>query len=198
MRNPAPRSPLLLTLADYNPTVLQLVTLPNFILAWALERRDQNPALEEAFAMGDELELTPEVLQQFKEFLTSSQISLNFISGGWSVELIDLLYETQFKLDGSSSFDTLLIGAETIYSPFALDAFNEMVLAILNREQSQRSNCQSQALVGAKRLYFGVGGSLDDFVDKARGRGATVTQVREEAEGVRRGVVRCTLGSPPE
>ncbi|KAK1730754.1 hypothetical protein CaCOL14_002849 [Colletotrichum acutatum] len=198
MRNPAPRSPLVLTLADYNPTVLQLVTLPNFILAWALERREQNAALEEAFAMGDELELTPEVLQQFKEFLTSSQISLNFISGGWSVELVDLLYETQSKLDGSSSFDTLLIGAETIYSPFALDAFNEMVLAILNREQSQRSSCQSQALVGAKRLYFGVGGSLDDFVDKARGRGATVTQVREEAEGVRRGVVRCTLGSHRE
>ncbi|GKT83441.1 histidine protein methyltransferase 1 [Colletotrichum tofieldiae] len=195
MRDSAPRSPLLLTLADYNPTVLQLVTLPNFILAWALQRRDQNPTLQEAFALEDELELTPEVLQQFQDFLASSQISLNFISGGWSVELVDLLYATQSKLDKSDSFDTLLVGAETIYSPFALDAFNEMVFAILRREQSERSNCQSQALVGAKRLYFGVGGSLDDFVDKARGKGAIVDQVREEAEGVRRGVVRCTLSA---
>ncbi|GKT42233.1 histidine protein methyltransferase 1 [Colletotrichum spaethianum] len=195
MKDSAPRSPLLLTLADYNPTVLQLVTLPNFILAWALQSRDQNPSLQEAFALEDELELTPEVLQHFQDFLTSSQISLNFISGGWSVELVDLLYETQSKLDKSDNFDTLLVGAETIYSPFALEAFNEMVFAILIREQSERSNCQSQALVGAKRLYFGVGGSLDDFVDKARGKGATVDQVREEAEGVRRGVVRCTLSA---
>ncbi|OLN88795.1 Histidine protein methyltransferase 1 [Colletotrichum chlorophyti] len=195
MRGSAPRSPLLLTLADYNPTVLQLVTLPNFILAWALERRGESPVLEEAFALEDELELTSGVLQQFQDFLLSSQLSLNFISGGWSVELVELLYETQSKLNQADSFDTLLLGAETIYSPFALEAFNEMVFAILRREQNERSDCHSQALVGAKRLYFGVGGSLDDFVDKARGKGATVVQVREEAEGVRRGVVRCTLSS---
>ncbi|WQF77811.1 Putative lysine methyltransferase, S-adenosyl-L-methionine-dependent methyltransferase superfamily [Colletotrichum destructivum] len=195
MRDSAPRSPLLLTLADYNPTVLQLVTLPNFILAWALEHRGQSPVLHEAFALEDELELTPEVLRLFQDFLASSQISLNFLSGGWSAELVNLLYETQSKLDKSDSFDTLLLGAETIYSPFALEAFNEMVFALLSKEQSERSNCQSQALVGAKRLYFGVGGSLDDFVDKARGKGATVVQVREEAEGVRRGVVCCTLNA---
>ncbi|KAI8231963.1 hypothetical protein K4K55_005828 [Colletotrichum sp. SAR 10_96] len=205
MRYATERSPLLLTLADYNPSVLQLVTLPNFILAWALERRDQSPAVQEAFALEDELELTPEVLQQFQDFLASSHISLNFISGGWSQELIDLLYESQSKLDQQThesdninkDFDTLLIGAETIYSPFALEAFNEMVFAILSKEKAERggSGCQSQALVGAKRLYFGVGGSLDDFVDKARGKGATVTQIAEETEGVRRGVVRCTLSS---
>ncbi|KAL0938896.1 histidine protein methyltransferase 1 [Colletotrichum truncatum] len=197
MRDSAARSPLLLTLADYNPTVLQLVTLPNFILAWAQERRSQSPVLQEAFALEDELELTPEVLQQFQDFLTSSQISLNFISGGWSEELVGLLYESQSKLDKTNAnFDTLLLGAETIYSPFALDAFNEMVFAVLSREQRERgSDCQSQALVGAKRLYFGVGGSLDDFVDRARGKGATVTQIAEETEGVRRGVVRCTLSS---
>ncbi|KAF6837629.1 histidine protein methyltransferase 1 [Colletotrichum plurivorum] len=195
MRDSASTSPLLLTLADYNPTVLQLVTLPNFILAWALERRDQNAVLQEAFALEDELELTPEVLQQFQDFLTSSQISLNFISGGWSEELIDLLYESQSKLDKASNLDTLLLGAETIYSPFALDAFNEMVFAILSKEKRERGECQSQALVGAKKLYFGVGGSLDDFVDKARGKGMTVAQVREEVEGVRRGVVHCTLSS---
>ncbi|KAF9879819.1 hypothetical protein CkaCkLH20_02630 [Colletotrichum karsti] len=198
MREPEARSPLLLTLADYNPTVLQLVTLPNFILAWALERKDQNPVLQEAFALEDELELTPEVVQQFQDFLTSSQISLNFISGGWSEELVDLLYQSQSELDNISAnnFDTLLLGAETIYSPFALEAFNEMVFAILSKEKRERGgDCQSQALVGAKRLYFGVGGSLDDFVDKARGKGATVTQIAEETEGVRRGVVRCTLSS---
>uniref|UniRef100_L2G7R8 protein-histidine N-methyltransferase n=1 Tax=Colletotrichum fructicola (strain Nara gc5) TaxID=1213859 RepID=L2G7R8_COLFN len=176
MRYATERSPLLLTLADYNPSVLQLVTLPNFILAWALERRDQSPAVQEAFALEDELELTPEVLQQFQDFLASSHISLNFISGGWSQELIDLLYESQSKLDQQThesdninkDFDTLLIGAETIYSPFALEAFNEMVFAILSKEKAERGGS-------------GCGGSQE--------------AIAEETEGVRRGVVSCTLSS---
>jgi len=47
--------------------------------------------------------------------------------------------------------------------------------------------------VAAKRVYFGVGGSLDDFVEKVSQLGATVCLLREETEGVRRGVVKCTL-----
>ncbi|KAM0332182.1 hypothetical protein ACHAQA_002457 [Verticillium albo-atrum] len=188
-------SPLSLVLADYNPSVLQLVTLPNFILAWALERRSDTAALEHAFDEEGELELSPEVIAAFQAFLGSSNISLSFVSGGWSQELVDLLYGTTVIGETSGAFDSLIIGAETIYSPFALDAFNEMVFAILSKEQAERADCQCQALVGAKRLYFGVGGSLDDFVAKARGKGATVTQLREETEGVRRGVVRCVIPS---
>ncbi|KAM0286932.1 hypothetical protein ACHAQH_000616 [Verticillium albo-atrum] len=187
-------SPLSIVLADYNPSVLQLVTLPNFILAWALTRKADIAVLDSAFYEEGELELTPDVIAAFQAFLTSSNISLNFVSGGWSHELVELLYGSSVVGESTSDgFDSLVLGAETIYSPFALDAFNEMVLAILSREQIERAGCQCQALVGAKRLYFGVGGSLDDFIAKARGKGATVTQLREEAEGVRRGVVRCVL-----
>ncbi|KAM0634674.1 hypothetical protein ACHAPW_002421 [Verticillium nonalfalfae] len=184
-------------LADYNPSVLQLVTLPNFILTWALVRKTATPVLETAFYEEGELELTPEVIAAFESFLASSNISLSFLSGGWSQELVELLYGSDVaSYSANGEFDSLLIGAETIYSPFALDAFNEMVLAILSREKAERAGCKCQALVGAKRLYFGVGGSLDDFIAKARGKGAIVTQLREEAEGVRRGVVRCVLPAP--
>ncbi|KAG7131496.1 Histidine protein methyltransferase 1 like [Verticillium longisporum] len=190
-------SPLSIVLADYNPSVLQLVTLPNFILTWALARKTATPVLETAFYEEGELELTPEVIAAFEAFLASSNISLRFLSGGWSQELVELLYGSDVASHSASGeFDSLLIGAETIYSPFALDAFNEMVLAILSREKAERAGCKCQALVGAKRLYFGVGGSLDDFIAKARGKGAVVTQLREEAEGVRRGVVRCVLPAP--
>jgi protein-histidine N-methyltransferase len=85
---------------------------------------------------------------------------------------------------------SVLLGAETIYSPFALQAFAETVLAILDREKSIFQS-QADAWVAAKRLYFGVGGSLDDFVDVMQERRATVNRVREEADGVRRGVVHC-------
>ena len=82
----------------------------------------------------------------------------------------------------------MVLGAETIYSPFALRAFADTLLDILRRE-----GANGAAIIAAKRLYFGVGGSLDDFVEKMRELGAVVGMVREETEGVRRGVVKCSL-----
>lgn len=180
-------------LADYNPTVLQLVTLPNLILTWALSCRDSIPALQSAFSTDDELELTPAVLGAFQSHLSSHHIELDFLSGGWSEDFIELLYSTeQSQLSERHDLTTILLGAETIYSPFALQAFTEVVLSILKREKCGKTNCSS-AWVAAKRLYFGVGGSLDDFVDGIQRRGASVAILREEVDGVRRGVVHCTL-----
>ncbi|KPM39966.1 hypothetical protein AK830_g6590 [Neonectria ditissima] len=184
------RRPLSLVLADYNPTVLQLVTLPNFILAWAL-KNPLTPALQGAFSIEGEVELGPDVLAAFQEYLQASNITLSFVSGAWSKEFVNLLY-TLPTGDGHPA-NSLLLGSETIYSPFALEAFTETVFAILERERGTQG-CEAAAYISAKRLYFGVGGSLDDFVAKARGKGAVVDPMREETEGVRRGVVRCILG----
>lgn len=183
--------PLSLVIADYNPTVLQLVTLPNFILTWALAQQATTPALESAFAGEDELELTSEVLEAFQAFLAHRNMNLYFLSGAWSQEFVDLTYSTTDSADTPSP-KTIILGAETIYSPFALQAFTETVFSILERE-SRSDSQEANALVGAKRLYFGVGGSLDDFVVAAEDRGAIVSHSREETEGVRRGVVRCSL-----
>lgn len=182
------KQPFSLNLADYNPSVLQLVTLPNFILSWALNNQ-QTPALQDAFSMEGELELGPEVLEAFQQYLLSSNTTLSFISGAWSQEFVGLLYSLPA---GRGELNTLLLGAETIYSPFALQAFLETTFLILQRESGKKGS-EASAFVAAKRHYFGVGGSLDDFVDKARERGAAVIQLREETEGVRRGVVLCTL-----
>lgn len=94
---------------------------------------------------------------------------------------------------GTTNLKTLVIGAETIYSPFALESFMRTLLSILERERKERPNGYAAAIVGAKKLYFGVGGSLDDFVDKMRAAGAGVDVLREETGGVRRGVVKCLL-----
>ncbi|KAG6114143.1 hypothetical protein E4U14_001528 [Claviceps sp. LM454 group G7] len=181
-------------LADYNPTVLQLVTLPNFILTWALHQQQHAPipALQEAFSQQEpgegELELTPEVLDSFRMYLSEHAIHLFFLSGGWSPEFVHLLYSLpSYPLQvETAACISLLLGAETIYSPFALQAFVDMVVAVLEREAGDTS-----AWVAAKKLYFGVGGSLDDFVTQVMSRGVSVESVREETEGVRRGVVRC-------
>ncbi|KAI0600899.1 hypothetical protein F4775DRAFT_607969 [Biscogniauxia sp. FL1348] len=183
-------SPFSIVLADYNPTVLQLVTLPNFILAWALHRRAESSMVAEAFSSEGELDLTPEILEAFQDFLSTRKISLHFFSGAWSPEFVELVTSVE-QLAAGLKPSTVILGAETIYSPFALSAFTQTVFSLLQHEKA-RGN-MAEALVGAKKLYFGVGGSLDDFVVQARDRGATVEQLREETEGVRRGVVRCSL-----
>lgn len=196
LKKPAPLS---LVLADYNPTVLQLVTLPNVLLAWALHQQAQDLALQEAFASVEgELEINEHVVTSFKAFLTSSNIILSFVSGGWSSDFVNLVYgdaatPSNGNVDGIDHGHTLIMGAETIYSPFALTTFTDTLLAMLERERRGEAGRQAVAIVAAKRLYFGVGGSLDDFVDKIRGLGTIVRMVREETEGVRRGVVTCNL-----
>ncbi|KAK3310500.1 uncharacterized protein B0T15DRAFT_39928 [Chaetomium strumarium] len=184
---------LVLTLADYNPTVLYLVTLPNLILAWALQQRGQDAVLDEAFAVDGELELAPEVLEAFRRSLDSNCITLSFLSGAWSTDFVDLLYRSGIPTSLPKTTKTLVLGSETIYSPFALESFSSILLSILQRERQERPSGNARALVAAKRLYFGVGGSLDDFVNRMRGLGAAIRVLFEETQGVHRGVVECLL-----
>lgn len=180
-------------LADYNPSVLRLVTLPNFILSWALHHQHTLLVLQDAFSLEGELELNPDVVDGFRTYLSSYDFHLSFISGGWSPDFIELLYSLPHasirgKTDTPSL--SLLLGAETIYSPFALQSFTEIVWSVLERE-ARIFSADASVWVAAKKLYFGVGGSLDDFVMNMQTRGAVVVTLREETEGVRRGVVRC-------
>lgn len=187
--------PLILTLADYNPSVLQLVTMPNLLLAWALHQQNHDQLIQDALTSTEgELEITEQVVDSFKNFLTSSGINVSFVSGGWSPELVELIYsKSAYLWSAGGATQTLIMGAETIYSPFALSSFTETLLLILCREREAGPARQATSIIAAKRLYFGVGGSLDDFVDKMRGLGAAVSMVREETEGVRRGVIECAL-----
>lgn len=187
--------PLILTLADYNPSVLQLVTMPNLLLAWALHQQNHDQLIQDALTSTEgELEITEQVIDSFKNFLTSSGINVSFVSGGWSPELVELIYSKSAYLSSAGgATQTLIMGAETIYSPFALSSFTDTLLLILRREREAGPSRQATSIIAAKRLYFGVGGSLDDFVDKMRELGAAVSMVREETEGVRRGVVECAL-----
>jgi protein-histidine N-methyltransferase len=172
--------------------------MPNLLLVWALNRQNHDQFIQEALSSTEgELEVTEQVIDSFRSFLTSAGFDISFISGGWSPELVELIYSSSASLPGgtgaSGTVQTLIMGAETIYSPFALSSFTDTLLAILRREREAEPSRQATAVIAAKRLYFGVGGSLDDFVDKMRDLGAGVSMVREETEGVRRGVVECVL-----
>jgi protein-histidine N-methyltransferase len=161
---------LVLGVADYNPTVLQLVTLPNLILSWALCERGSDWEDE------GELEITAELLQTFHERLHSSNISLHFFSGGWSPEFVQNIAKEMPGQDGA-----LVLAAETIYSPAALKFFADALMDILDEKSS--------ALVAAKKVYFGVGGSMEDFCQAVRLKNGSAVEIREESDGVRRAVV---------
>lgn len=164
-----------LGLADYNPTVLQLVTLPNLILSWAQVVR------KGLWEVEGELELDETVLNDFLASLKSCGITLSFFSGAWSPEFVSLVVGNM----ASEPIRLTIIGAETIYSPAALKSFADTLVALL---ETMPSNDKT-ALVAAKKVYFGVGGSMEDFCDAVRARSARVEQIREESDGVRRSVV---------
>lgn len=169
-----------LGLADYNPTVLQLVTLPNLLLSWA---QTTKPGLWKAEG---ELEIGPEVIQEFLASMESSVIKLSFFSGAWSPEFVQMVDQ-----DASSTARLTVIGAETIYSPAALKSFAETLMSLLKKGDS----VEKTALIAAKKVYFGVGGSMEDFCDIVRSKGGVVEQTREELDGVRRAVVEVKI--PP-
>ncbi len=174
------KSKLDLAFADYNSTVLRLVTLPNVLLSWAqsLPRTEETGPWEEE----GELDIDADLLTAFQADLADRKVSLSFFSGAWGEEFVNLVQDAPKTAKG----ELLIIGAETIYSPAALRSFADVLADIFGKEEGK-------ALVGAKKVYFGVGGSMDDFCEAVRERGAEAVQIREEADGVRRSVVEVSL-----
>ncbi|KAF2846939.1 hypothetical protein T440DRAFT_557841 [Plenodomus tracheiphilus IPT5] len=195
------------TLTDYNDDVLRLVTLPNLLLTWIgtlspsqsaelfAPETGGNPLLSTTAAVGGgegkgkevssheqngDIYLTPTLLSAFKSHLHRIGITLTFISGSW------LPTPTFLHLVPSTpDLNTLILGSETIYSPASLTAFTEAIVALMGRVRL------GKALVAAKKVYFGVGGSVDGFKDACAGRGAVAVEVEVEGDaGEEEGVKR--------
>jgi protein-histidine N-methyltransferase len=146
------------TFADYNSDVLRLVTLPNLLLTWQNSRpQTAVPSTSTAPDQEEELDITPELIEEFKTDLANRDISVDFVSGAWSAEFVDLVFSS-----GDAARKTLVLASETIYSPASLTAFSETLLALLRR--SNTASTRSRALVAAKKVYFGVGGGVDEFL----------------------------------
>lgn len=148
---------------DYNDSVLRLVTLPNLLLTWAAYSNDRILDLE-TNKDGD-IEITPDILQQFRAALQASAISLRFLSGSWSPELANLIPQS------GTDMGTVILAAETIYSAASTEAFVELVVTLLERVK------MSKAMVAAKRFYFGVGGSVDGLKEACRERKAVAYEI---------------------
>lgn len=92
------------------------------------------------------------LLEQFKNDLLEYNIDLKFISGAWGKEFNQLVANDDVDF---------MISSETIYSPETLPIVAESIKDILSKSTAQSSG----ALVAAKNIYFGVGGSLIEFLN---------------------------------
>lgn len=185
------------TFADYNTSVLRLVTLPNLLLTWNHVTSSQNaPATSDppedhqdssSQHQEDELEITPELVESFEHDLRQRGITIDFISGAWSPAFVDLV----FSSTGEGTHRTLVLASETIYSPLSLGAFSETLVALLRRSSTKRST--SRALVAAKKVYFGVGGGVDEFLAVLKDISRDGLDVRQISDVKKGGVGRLIL-----
>ncbi|EWC45950.1 hypothetical protein DRE_04743 [Drechslerella stenobrocha 248] len=185
---PSP-GPVHLTLADYNIDVLRLVTLPNLLLAYAHATsytappadpqgeagtlRKEGAEDEAAAEEPNEMELTSHLISSFTSTLAARNITISFLSGCWSPTMAAL---HNMREGDTAEPATLLLASETIYSPRSIVQFADVVEHTLD-------GAQGRGYIAAKDVYFGVGGSVADFVALIRDKGWAWEVVREEKKG---------------
>jgi len=138
--------------ADYNVSVLELLTVPNVILTWlATQNKLEQPH--------GEIILSSELVDEMVADLHARNIEIQFVSGCWSQKFEQLV---------GTDFD-LVLASETIYSMEYLPNFTNLLL------NSLKSG--GKALVAAKKMYFGVGGGVVEFELMLDARKANYTTV---------------------
>lgn len=200
------------TFADYNAAVLRLVTLPNIILTWhavvsttstpSTNADGRNDAQQPYNSHEEELDITPELVEQFQSDLARRGISISFISGSWSPTFVDLVFSGLLSgirdAHAPRVTSTLILASETIYSPASLHAFSETLLDLLRRATSESvpeagTKVRSKAYVAAKKVYFGVGGGMDEFLAVLKNIARDEVSVREVLDVTSGGVGRIVL-----
>ena len=167
-----------LSFADYNLSVLELATVPNLLLTWYFSRPSATLMPE-----GD-IEITTDFLSEFVNDLSVKDLHLSGLSGTWNPSFSDLVrpFDEPRRRAG---VETTILASETIYSPSSMTSFAEVLLRAL--EDAEKAAGKANAVVAAKRIYFGVGGSVDEFhnvLDRLDGRATTVWE--SEGPGVGR------------
>ncbi|KDQ63440.1 hypothetical protein JAAARDRAFT_169261 [Jaapia argillacea MUCL 33604] len=196
-------------LQDYNESVLELVTLPNIILAWYFSPlshvyKSQHPSTEPHPLISTPSDISlPHTLQSaFLSSLHSHNIQIRFFSGSWSTFHTDRKYdvvltsETIYRAESLPSLVRLLSDA-------CADVKSADVGVYVDVEMTGSRSNGSLCLVAAKLVYFGVGGGVEEFlkavgalssnkgqsVQSDGGKGGKVETVWEKQGGVARKIM---------
>ncbi|KAK2073105.1 hypothetical protein P8C59_007411 [Phyllachora maydis] len=138
-----------------------------------IPRRELWDVRVQLMAEEDELEQGAEL----EPGLGKHDVKTGIYEGGFkswesSVDLVKVLASegAASALSQASSW-MIELGCGTALPSLAMFHFTETLLAILRKERDTTPDGQAAAMVAAKRVYFGVGGSLDDFVSKMQNLG---------------------------
>lgn len=168
-------------LADFNYDVLRLVTVPNLIIHWASTLQPESLAglLDPDVPVNsNELVLTTLLLDAFTSQLREQNIELQFVSGSWG---------KAFCLLVAPAKPDLILTSETIYSLLTLPILVDVILELL------APRLQYTVLVAAKQYYFGVGGSVTEFLDilnSSKPDSMQVQSISANAGQLKRDIVR--------
>jgi len=166
-----------LSFADYNLSVLELATVPNLLLTWYFSR----PSVTQM--MQGDIEITPGLISQFFNDLLTKELHLSAISGAWNSSFSDLIKPFD-EPQRRTEVETTILASETIYSPSSMIPFTEVLIKALG--DAEKVGGKAKALVAAKKLYFGVGGSVDEFynvLERLGGLAATVWESENPGVG---------------
>jgi protein-histidine N-methyltransferase len=198
---PAGISRLHLTLCDYNEEVLRMCTAPNVFVTY-LFTNNEIPKEDENEQEG-EIDIQDFGAENFVEgtiwSIAQRNIDVDFVSGSWGPEFVNLLAPPSPTAEDTSQPSNLLIlASETIYSPSTLKPFTSTLLSLLRAHSTTHQTPQPQpsarALIAAKKVYFGVGGGIDEFIREATSSGALCEVIYESKDtGVGRVIVEVKL-----
>lgn len=163
-----------------------MATIPNALLTWVLGSSNTVPS-----GAGD-LEISPTDLQNFETSLSKDNIIISTISGAWGPKFIELASSSAVSQIPVSypeiREETLILASETIYSPATTNSFVSTLLGLLEAAEAQGRT--AKALIAAKKVYFGIGGGVDDFIATLQENGGQASIVWElEGDGVDRAIL---------
>jgi len=190
----ASRGTVRFTLCDYNEDVLRLCTAVNVFLTVVLTVGLEDGLSEEEEE--DDLEVDEDLVGECLETLQDANIEVDFVSGAWGNEFLELLKEPGERAGESDmekiGEEVLVLASETIYEPRSLDVFSKTVVDILSLSLDKG---KAEAYVAAKKVYFGVGGGVAEFEEEIRKVGGkTKTVLDVKGAGVGRVVLEVMAG----
>lgn len=209
-------SALSLTLCDYNEDVLRLATAPNLLLNYAqqcqlVDSLSSSSSSSSAAPGQDSLDegdldmddLGDGYIARVEKDLADRNLSIDFVSGGWGPDFVNLVLPPPSTSTSTSTpaadprlpgTNLLILASETIYSPAATAIFADTVMRLLRRHRDLYGAGSARAWIAAKKVYFGVGGGVDDFKHQVQILGGVVMALSETSDtGVGRTILEVTV-----
>ena len=164
------------TFCDYNEEVLKLVTMPNVLLSWweFCAKRDGISTQKDPSGEAGLEDIDENMSHRLKTDCTSQRVSFDFVSGAWGTSFVDLIGRSSMSESAvlTSQRRVIILASETIYSPVSLTSFVVTVVDLL-----RATNSKGTAFIAAKRIYFGVGGGVQEFEQEMGKVGGSVKEI---------------------